>query len=76
MLQMRARSWACRDAFADALRGLGVREEMQDVEPRKIEARVVSREMVLDEAPIVQSAENEEPPTLTAEELKTAPDLF
>jgi hypothetical protein len=49
---------------------------MQDVEPRKIEARVVSREMVLDEAPIVQSAENEEPPTLTAEELKTAPDLF
>ena len=76
MLQMRARSWACRDAFADALRGLGVREEMQDVEPRKIEARVVSREMVLDEAPIVQTAENEEPPTLTAEELKTAPDLF
>jgi hypothetical protein len=27
MLQMRARSWACRDAFADALRGLAVVEE-------------------------------------------------
>jgi hypothetical protein len=27
MLQMRARSWACRDAFADALRGLAVIEE-------------------------------------------------
>lgn len=27
MLQMRARSWACRDAFADALRGLSVVEE-------------------------------------------------
>jgi len=48
MLAMRARSWACRDAFADALRGLGVVEEQRDV-PRKIEARVVSQEMVLPE---------------------------
>jgi hypothetical protein len=31
MLQMRARSWACRDAFADALRGLGVVEEQETV---------------------------------------------
>lgn len=31
MLQMRARSFACRDAFADALRGIGVAEEMQDI---------------------------------------------
>jgi hypothetical protein len=30
MRQMRARSWACRDAFADALRGLAVVEEMRD----------------------------------------------
>lgn len=29
MLQMRARSWACRDAFADALRGLAVVEDTQ-----------------------------------------------
>jgi hypothetical protein len=31
MLQMRARSWACRDAFADALRGLAVVEEQSVV---------------------------------------------
>ena len=37
MRQMRARSWACRDAFADALRGLGVVEEMR-------EAVVIERE--------------------------------
>lgn len=47
MLAMRARSWACRDAFADALRGLGVHEELRDIEPRKVEARVISTEMVL-----------------------------
>jgi hypothetical protein len=31
MLQMRARSWACRDVFADALRGMSVAEEQRDV---------------------------------------------
>lgn len=30
MLQMRARSWAIRDAFPDALKGVGIREEVQD----------------------------------------------
>ena len=30
MLQMRARSWALRDAFADVLKGLGIREEIRD----------------------------------------------
>jgi hypothetical protein len=30
MLQMRARSWSARDGFADVLRGLHVREEVQD----------------------------------------------
>lgn len=30
MLQMRARSWALRDAFPDALKGVGIREEVQD----------------------------------------------
>jgi hypothetical protein len=39
MLQMRARSWACRDAFADALRGLSVIEETRDVEPRAVVER-------------------------------------
>ena len=42
MLQMRARSWACRDSFADALRGLGVVEELRDVTPEK-QAKVVER---------------------------------
>lgn len=32
MLQMRARAFALRDAFADVLRGLAIREEMEDVE--------------------------------------------
>ena len=35
MLQMRARSWAGRDGFADVLRGLGVVEEMRDVPERE-----------------------------------------
>jgi len=35
MLRMRARSWTMRDAFADVLRGLQLREEVEDyVEPR------------------------------------------
>jgi hypothetical protein len=32
MLQMRARIWALRDAFADAFSGLSIAEEQQDVE--------------------------------------------
>jgi hypothetical protein len=35
MLQMRARSWACRDAYADALRGLSVVEELEDIPTTK-----------------------------------------
>jgi len=31
MLQMRARSWALRDGFADVLKGLVLREEAQDI---------------------------------------------
>lgn len=33
MLQFRARSWALRDAFADVLKGLQVREEVDDYPP-------------------------------------------
>lgn len=33
MLQMRARAWALRDGFADVLKGLQVREEVEDYEP-------------------------------------------
>ncbi len=31
MLQMRARSWALRDGFADALKGMAIREEAEDI---------------------------------------------
>jgi len=33
MLQMRARSWALRDGFADALKGMSIREEVDDYVP-------------------------------------------
>ncbi|MFI4881769.1 MAG: hypothetical protein ACIAQU_04200 [Phycisphaerales bacterium JB064] len=33
MMQMRARSWAMRDAFPDALGGLDMTEEARDIEP-------------------------------------------
>lgn len=47
MLQMRARSWAMRDAFADALRGIGVVEEVRDIQPRDVEAEIlISAEQV------------------------------
>lgn len=32
MLQMRARSWACRDLFPDVLKGMQIREEIEDIE--------------------------------------------
>lgn len=44
MLQMRARSWAMRDAFPDALKGVGVAEEVRDThraEPRMAQAVVL-----------------------------------
>lgn len=31
MLQMRARSWGLRDGFSDALKGIAVREEIEDI---------------------------------------------
>lgn len=41
MLAMRARAFACRDAFADALRGIAVREEIADIEPRQVQGRTL-----------------------------------
>lgn len=57
MLQMRARAFACRDAFADALRGLGSAEEQFDIERMKrVEAREVQRRenplILADEKPV------------------------
>lgn len=53
MLQMRARAFACRDAFADALRGLSVAEEQNSVqEPKHIKVREVASDLQLpDETP-------------------------
>lgn len=36
MLQMRARSWAIRDLFADALKGIQTREEVEDIPKERI----------------------------------------
>ena len=41
MLQMRARSWAFRDRFPDALKGLGFAEEAQDAPPIDVTATVI-----------------------------------
>ena len=51
MLQMRARSWALRDAFPDALRGLGIREEVADYQIKTARGREVASSVVLPEAP-------------------------
>lgn len=40
MLQMRARSWALRDKFADLLKGLRVREEEEDYATTAVEVNV------------------------------------
>lgn len=42
MMMMRARAFALRGAFGDALAGFHSREEMEDVEPREVEATVRS----------------------------------
>lgn len=39
MLQMRARAWCGRDTFADALKGVGMAEEVEDF--KQVEARVI-----------------------------------
>lgn len=52
MLQMRARSWACRDAFPDALRGIGMVEEVQDIPKNMGDAEVVERKTVVRPQPL------------------------
>jgi hypothetical protein len=41
MLQMRARSWALRDAFPDALKGIGIAEEVRDIPPAPAKAKLI-----------------------------------
>lgn len=50
MLQMRARSFAIRDSFPDALKGVAIVEEMRDVTPR--EPRKEAPKMILPDDPI------------------------
>ena len=72
MLQMRARAWACRDAFADALRGLGVSEEVRDIEPKPIQAREIERpKLVLpdeENLPVVTPPESDNKAGLATDE--------
>lgn len=57
MLQMRARSWALRDAFPDVLRGLTVREEMQDSAIDVTPARAIAKSLDADVAEWAQTQE-------------------
>jgi hypothetical protein len=58
MLQMRARSWALRDTFTDALKGVISREEAIDIQQEKtIEGAVVAPAKTLSEAAKQASAD-------------------
>lgn len=51
MLQMRARAFALRDSFADALKGVGITEEVSDYQPvKRANAREVASNLVLPDA--------------------------
>jgi len=64
MLQMRARSWAVRDVFPDAMRGLSVAEEAMDIKDMG-PADVVEREPIRQPQP--KSAKEPEQPVNEAE---------
>jgi hypothetical protein len=80
MLQMRARSWALRDVFPDVLRGLCVREEVEDFEtieatatvaPAPHAAPVAPPRRKSEAPPAQQPAKAEQPAGGSAEELAT-----
>lgn len=51
MLQMRARSFALRDSFPDALKGVGISEEVSDYQPiKQARGREVASNLVLPDA--------------------------
>ena len=84
MLQMRARSWALRDGFADVLKGLNIREEVRDYHAAvadPADARLVSAQEIMAQAEPEPPAETLiEPPREDApdpaEEWGTPPDEF
>lgn len=61
MLAMRARSFALRDSFPDALKGCGIREEIADIPKAKAREVKPAEDLVLPSEP-------EEPETIKAEQ--------
>lgn len=51
MLQMRARAWTIRDSFADALSGLGIVEEVQDIPQKAAEVSSAFLDVATDTIP-------------------------
>lgn len=47
MLLMRARGFACRDQFPDALRGISLREEAQDIPEREVSGEVLREPAIM-----------------------------
>ncbi len=89
MLQMRARGFALRDAFADALKGFRCTEEERDIDttPREVRGRVVETKLILpgDEAPEPTKEADIQTPSISPEEHEqehvavldnSLPDLF
>lgn len=70
MLQMRARSWAFRDLFADCLMGLSVAEEAQDLPMKDVTPNV--GDLLDDEPPVTDASEESEvmPDNLGPEETR------
>jgi hypothetical protein len=66
MLQMRARSWALRDEFPDVLRGLAIREDVDDIDTGAPIVRLPERRV-----PGIAEPTGDEPTTRTAQ--KTDP---
>lgn len=60
MLQMRARSWALRDSFPDALKGIGIAEEVRDIQPRPEKPARAQIILPGDETPTLPAAETPE----------------
>jgi len=58
MLQMRARSWAMRDAFPDALKGIAVAEEQRDIQ-RAPERTITAVVLPGDPEPITNETNNQ-----------------
>jgi hypothetical protein len=77
MRQMRARSWACRDAFADVLRGLSVIEEMRDAQVvQKREAKIEPKMVLPDEVDdVIKNPSGEPGPEREAASSNSQPGL-